>query len=287
MMFLRDDDIQLLIAGGHVEGVRFDGDPNGSSSPVQPCSLDLTIGHIYVPGSISNQLGGSEKPRVSHTLGVGETVVVETTEIFHLPSDVGAFGFPPTTISKVGVLVTNLGHIDPGYDGAIKFTLVNMGRKSYSLRASDKIYTTLLFRLAVPAHTDYRTRNPAVPVHIPTQQIDELLDSLPVDFLDVSSRAKGAAKAAVTDELRNPYRGAIISGVVAAIVLVANFWLTIDRTSELRANLEQHKAAIDRQLSIEKTARSSTEGVEENRRALEQLKSEVVRLSAKVDSRRK
>lgn len=286
-MFLRDDDIQELITAGHVDRVRVDGEPHGSRSPVQPCSLDLTIGQIYVPGSTSYQLGGSGKPRLTHTLGVGETVVVETNEIFHLPSDVGGFGFPPTVISKVGVLVTNLGHIDPGYDGTIKFTLVNMGRKSYSLRAGDNIYTTLLFRLAHAAHADYRTRNPKAAVGVTARQIDELLDSLPVDFLEVSGRAKEAARAAVTDELRSPYRKAVITATVAAIALIANIWLTIDRTSELRAEVVQHEAAMERRLSIEATVLRAKENVDDNRRALVQLKSEVEQLSAKVASERK
>ena len=255
-MFLRDEDLHALITARQVVGVRLDGNPDGPRSPVQPCSLDLTIGHIFVPGSKSSDLGGSAKPRLTHTLGVGETVVVETKEVFHLPSDIGAFGFPPTTISKVGVLVTNLGHIDPGYDGTIKFTLVNMGHKSYSLRAGDNIHTILFFRLEKPVRADYRKRNSQTAGAASSQQMDELLDSLPSDFLDVRKRAEEAAEKAVSDELKNPYRGAVVLLIATVISIGWNLWVTFDRTADLKTKLEDHREAIDQQLAIEATARS-------------------------------
>src|SRR5687768_7061533 len=138
-MFLRDEEIKKLIEDGYIENVRSSGNWNSADSPVQPCSLDLRIGRIYLPTARDSALGSCEKPLTAHTLGVGETVVVETMEVLHLPAHIGAFGFPPTSVSNVGVLVTNLGHIDPGFHGSIKFTLVNMGRKPYSLRRGDNI----------------------------------------------------------------------------------------------------------------------------------------------------
>jgi dCTP deaminase len=286
-MFLRDAEIQLLINSGHVRGVRSVHDPDARDSPIQPCSLDLTIGRIFVPGVPANDLGGAANARFSHTLGVGETVVVETHESFHLPSDVGAFGFPPTTISNVGVLVTNLGHIDPGYDGKIKFTLVNMGRKSYSLQTGQNIYTTLFFKLTYGVRADYRQRSQASGPARSIQRMDELLDSLPSDFLDVDKRADDAAKKAVSEELKNPYRVAIGTFVAMILVVGGNFLITQNQTADLRAEIQDYKLAIDRQLAIEATARSAKESAEATRNGLADLKNEVRELASRIAAPRK
>jgi len=286
-MFLRDVDIEALVNSGHVRGVRSVRDPDARDSPIQPCSLDLTIGRIFVPGVSASDLGGAANARSSHTLEAGETVVVETQESFHLPSDIGAFGFPPTTISKVGVLVTNLGHIDPGYDGTIKFTLVNMGRKSYSLRSGENIYTTLFFRLKDDVRADYRQRSRTGGAAGNTQRMDELLDSLPPDFLDVDSRANEAAKKAVSDELKNPYRLAMGTFITAVVAFGANILITLNQTSDFRAEVQEHKDAIDRQLAIEATARSAKESAEATRQALADLKTEVRELATRVTAPRK
>ena len=250
-MFLRDQDIRDLIAKGGIEHIAdFTSDPDGPKSPVQPCSLDLTIGKIYVPGVSAQGPGGSENPKTAnHLLQPGMTAVVETREVFHLPDKIGAFGFPPTAVSKVAVLLTNLGHIDPGYDGTIRFTLLNMGLDAYTLRVGDPIYTLLLFQLQQDSNKSYRDRHPQINAKTGSIGVDQpLLDSLSVDFLDVTSRAERAASEkateAVSKELRS--RSVLTAIIAAAATLVVSMFSTCSRVDRIEGGLSNLKAEISR-----------------------------------------
>jgi deoxycytidine triphosphate deaminase len=98
-----------LLVKGLKTPVGFDKD-----SPVQPSSIDLHIGSIYVPGTKHGEDGSEDKALTSHTLGPGQTALVTTLETLNLPNNVAAIGFPPSRISAQGILMTNPGHVDPG-----------------------------------------------------------------------------------------------------------------------------------------------------------------------------
>ena len=257
-MFLRDQDIRDLIAKGGIEHIAdFTSDPDGPKSPVQPCSLDLTIGKIYVPGVPAEGPGGSENPKTAnHLLQPGMTAVVETREVFHLPNNIGAFGFPPTAVSKVAVLLTNLGHIDPGYDGTIRFTLLNMGLDAYTLRVGDPIYTLLLFQLQQDSNKSYRDRHPQINTKTGSTGVDQpLLDSLSVDFLDVTSRAERVASEkaaeAVSKELRSRSVLTAVMSVLTAIIAAAatlgvSMFSTCSRVDRIEGGLSNLKAEISK-----------------------------------------
>src|SRR5580658_9219122 len=103
-------------------------------SPVQPSSIDLHIGSILLPGTKLGMDGSEERPLSTRSLGPGETAIITTLETLNLPSNVAAIGFPPSSVSKQGLLMTNPGHVDPGYVGPMHFTVINMGREEFSLR---------------------------------------------------------------------------------------------------------------------------------------------------------
>lgn len=113
---------------------------NTKHSAIQPCSLDLHIGEIFIPQ-------GDDKPLTKHCLKPGETVVIRTMETLHLSNKCAAIGFPPSSISRDGILTTNPGHVDPGYKGAFHITLINMGKKTYPLEKGGLIVTLLVFEL--------------------------------------------------------------------------------------------------------------------------------------------
>src|ERR1700687_808821 len=118
------------------------------NSPVQPSSIDLHIGSIFIPGTQLGDDGCEAKPLHRHTLGPGQTALVTTLEILDLPNNIAAIGFPPSRISAQGLLMTNPGHIDPGYKGPMHFTVINMGRQEFSLRRSGMIVTVLFFEMS-------------------------------------------------------------------------------------------------------------------------------------------
>jgi len=217
-MFLTDQQIlDLIKTGGIVNGPPPLQDPFSKESRVQPCSIDLTIGSIYVPSTHLNKPGDVPTAGSIHSLEPGQTVVVETAEEFHLPGDIAGFGFPPARVSSNGILMTDPGHVDPGYDGKIHLTIVNMGRVAYPLKSGDPVCTVMLFRLGGPPVRDYRQRGP-----YPAWSSKELLDRLSPDFVEVTNRATKVAEDVVQKaqlwQMWVPIIVAIISGV-AAIVL--------------------------------------------------------------------
>lgn len=159
-------------------------------SLVQPCSIDLHIGDIFQPGVKSGKRGSAGNPRSELVLRTGQTAIVTTKESIHLPSDYAGFGFPPSHMSSRALLMTNPGHIDPGYSGQLQFTVINMGREDYVLRSRDVIVSLLIFRLTTKVDADYGVRNPNLSTAISQSNIDRLAP----DFVDVQRRATRIAK---------------------------------------------------------------------------------------------
>jgi deoxycytidine triphosphate deaminase len=125
-----------------------------AESPIQACSVDLHIGKIFIPGKSGKDEGSQDSPLDLHTLESGQTAVVSTLEDLCLPHDISAIGFPPNRISVQGILMTNPGHIDPGYSGPMRFTIINMGKTHFVLRREDPIVTLLFMKLSQPVQKD-------------------------------------------------------------------------------------------------------------------------------------
>ncbi len=271
-MFLRDEDIKALIATNAIENVSdMTSDEDGSKSPIQPSSFDVSIGKIYVPGKFPEELGGVENPLTkNHTLAPGETAIVETAEILHLPEDVGSFGFPPTSVSNVAVLITNLGHIDPGYDGTIRFTLVNMGKNAYSLKARDVIHTMLFFKLNEAPKKCFRDRNPSISTINGLQGVNaELLSSLNTDFLNVGERASNAAKIAVNKQI--PRWSMLTTIAVALIAAGFNYSSFNSKLDAFDKKIEQKLSSIE----LEEKVKELTEKVDKLTQEKNKLKDKV------------
>lgn len=194
-MFLRDAELQRMLKEDPslLEHLNCPDDLDAPESPIQPSSVDLTVGEIYVPfrkkwfGRV-----GAAKGRTDLVIESGETAVVLTGEVCNFPSDIGAIGFPPVKVSSKGLLMTNPGHVDPGFKGRMSFTVINMGREPFPLRKGDQIVTLLLYKMERDARRGWSDRN-----HAPKLEVNEdVLLRLSPDFLDVSRRARKAAAGA-------------------------------------------------------------------------------------------
>ena len=210
MSLLRDKEIITALSAQppYVEGIELPADPYSKDSPVQSSSIDLHVGNIYLPGEKETDPGGAQKPRQDYCLKTGETAVVTSLEKLHLPPDVAAFGFPPSRVSFKGLLMTNPGHVDPGYEGVMRFTVINMAKESYPLEKGGQIVTLLLFRMDGDAHRSWKQRNPGGP-KLPG---DSDISRLSRDFVNVDERAK---KTAIEQGLK---WSAAIAGLVSVIV---------------------------------------------------------------------
>jgi dCTP deaminase len=193
-MIVTDSDLQTLITDPvHPLLTDFDNPLNwqDDKSLVQPSSVDLHIGAIFQPGVKAGKSGSAVSPKSELVLKTGHTAIVGTQESIHLPNNYAAFGFPPSHVSSRALLMTNPGHIDPGYSGQLHFTVINMGREDFVLRSKDLIVTLLVFKLAVPSAVDYAKRNAG---RSPSPITQSSIDLLSQDFVDVEKRAADVAR---------------------------------------------------------------------------------------------
>ena len=213
----------------------------GKDSPIQPSSIDLHIGSIFVPGTQLGQEGAEDKPRTALSLKPGQTAIITTLETLNLAPTIAAIAFPPSSVSQRGLLTTNPGHVDPGYFGPMHFTVINMSREDFNLQGGDIIVTVLFFEMGDPVKVDYRTRNDGVVLGAPAQ---EQINHLSADFLNITERATDLAKAEIRAagakleriELRLnaiPIVGAII---LATLAYLGPQWLGIN---DLKAKVEK------------------------------------------------
>jgi dCTP deaminase len=193
----------------YVEGLEVPQDPYSAKSPVQASSVDLHIGNIYLPGRGENENGGAGNPMFDH-----------------LPADIAGFGFPPSGVSFKGLLMTNPGHVDPGYVGVMRFTVINMAKEKYRLTRGKPIVTLLLFRLSAASHRDWGQRHPEGS-SLPEQAS---VDRLSRDFVDVERRATEIAR-------RESKK---VSGLVSGSLAVLTAFLGLVGSGHLI-----HNAAID------------------------------------------
>jgi deoxycytidine triphosphate deaminase len=193
-------------------------------SAVQPCSIDLHIGEIFLPETKKDEPGHQDSPIRKHILEAGHTAVVTTRESFSLPPDIAGIGFPPDSVSSQGILMTNPGHVDPGYKGSLRFTLINMGSGDYELREGDSIVTMLLFELSSPVQKDYASRRAGQSKH---GGIQDTLNHLAADFVNVEKRAAKIATMEVGKAaLWAAVMPAFVSGIIALITALAVSWFS-------------------------------------------------------------
>lgn len=196
MTLLSDSKLKALVASEQAVT-----SPNGPDSIlVEPASIDFRIGRIIVPGSPD----ATGTPKQFHTLHQGATAAVLTLEQFKLPAGIGAITFPPSRVAFRGLLVTNPGHIDPGYEGPMRFMVINMGRDPYELRVGDAIATVMLFRTEEDAAKPYEN----------SKVVADFVPPMSPDFLDITSRAEEAAKEAVSS-----VRKSVIGWVAGAFLV--------------------------------------------------------------------
>lgn len=272
MGLLKDSEIVPLVerATPIIKNVDKPSDWYTSKSPVQPSSIDLHIGKIFLPipkkfsiDSLISKIGflinrKAEAKEVEfierHALKHGETVVVETKEEFDLTGDIGGFGFPPSRVSRKGILMTNPGHIDPGFRGKITFTVINMAKESYILASGDEIFTVLLFSLNGKPESDWKSRKEkegsSSSQMYPNQKE---LSMLSPDFMDINQRAENIAK-------REIHRasfglawmkvwGTLIVGIIPAI---AAYYFSIQaQNKDLRKELEPRLVSLEKKADIQ------------------------------------
>ncbi|AXI45845.1 hypothetical protein C1J03_07245 [Sulfitobacter sp. SK012] len=166
-------------------------DITSSNCPIQASSLDLSVGEIYFPTSKKMDEEHTLRGETGYRLAAGDSIVIETLEELSLKENISGICFPPARLARDGLLMTNPGHIDPGFSGKLTFTLINFGREECSLRKGDPISTFLFFDLGPGAQVPYNERLPKTEPK--SGKIPRILNKLSPDFANFSERAENAA----------------------------------------------------------------------------------------------
>lgn len=148
-MLLADKDLRKLVLNNQVISGHENGELNRN---INPASIDLTIGNIFAHNAdvleVRNSDDMAKLQGESKVLHPGEMVIIKVSEHFNMPKKHGGIIFTPNSLSKRGLLMTNPGHIDPGFEGHITVCLVNMGKQQQELKKDDTIATLLVFQLS-------------------------------------------------------------------------------------------------------------------------------------------
>jgi len=181
------------------------------------------------------------------SLNQGETAVVETHEYLRVPNTLAGIGFPPSSVSRDGLLMTNPGHVDPGFRGRLKFTVINMGKKPIELAAGKPICTLLFFRINAPEYAYDKLDNTDKP-QPPSDS--SLLRKLSKDFLEFDRRIKTeVSKGVAAAQIITP----IIAGVLAvALTLLVGYLNDIGGIKVKMEGLEKSIAAQDLKARVDK-----------------------------------
>jgi dCTP deaminase len=132
---LNDTEMRTLVRAQQlVHGL----DPSRIDDYVHGCAIEFHVGDIFVPGSKPGKLGSASRPRkdLPHSLEEGETAVITTLESFALDDKHTAVVFPVSSVSFKGLLMTNPGHVDPGFNGPLHVTVINMGKNIRARKGS-------------------------------------------------------------------------------------------------------------------------------------------------------
>jgi dCTP deaminase len=174
----------------------------------------------------------------------GQTAVLTTQEHLRMRPNLAAIGFPPSHVSVQGILMTNPGHVDPGFVGPMHLTVINMGRDAYDISVGDGIVTVLFFELDADVAADYSVRNPG-----PLSEPD--VNKLSRDFVNVENRAREIAKNAV---IRAGVYGAIGALLLTVVMQIVPYYL--GGIEEIKRN----QAVLTEQIS---TLRDQVKSLEE------------------------
>src|SRR6266478_5025281 len=196
-------------------------------SPVQPASLDLTVGLVFEPCREDQNKQDLPVGETRYVLKPGHTAIVLTREELKMPNNLLAIGFPPSKVVSVnGILMTNPGQVDPGYEGRLRFTVINMGRKDFVLTEGDVIVSLILMELKSTSQSDWLTRHSGQKGGPITW---ENLNRVSSDFVNVEARAREIAQKAIQDaELKVKILGLVLPVIATILTLVASIlvsWL--------------------------------------------------------------
>jgi deoxycytidine triphosphate deaminase len=243
---LRDKEISQMVAtASPIVSEINASDYKSKESPIQASSVDLSVGEIFRPYSDSLWRHFTSEVGEAHDeviLKQGETVTIRTRECLKMPANVAGIAFPPSRISTKGLLMTNVGHVDAGYQGYLHMTVINMGKKPHSIRRGDRLVSLLLFQMADNAEVSWLERRGGA-VSDERSLVQTAQQALSVDFMNVNQRAHSAATNTIMKNTLLQWLLPIVLSV--AFVYITMVSTTQSQLSELRGKVDSIGSDID------------------------------------------
>jgi deoxycytidine triphosphate deaminase len=217
------------------------------NSPVESCSIDLHIGDIYIPETKHKSYGGKFNPEINYTLEPGNSVLVRTDETLNMPADIGAICFAPFRYSIKGLLIVNIGHIDPGYKGKLHYTVVNLGKKEFNLNKNDVISTLLVFKLSDKTKLFGAEQFININGKKISKTVNDSLPYLSKTFMNFEKKAKQIVKKEINyAQLTVP----ILTGLVSILLTIYLniFVFNVDKVKI--ATIESNLVSVEKKIDI-------------------------------------
>lgn len=259
MCFLTDSELKRLFKADSlpIRGIEKveENELDSINSQIQPCSIDLRISEIFLP-SKNNKKGPATRYRTNqYQLGVGESVKITTRETFDLGNAYGGLLLAPARLTRRGIIVPDIGHIDPGFKGDLRITLINMGRHPYELKSGDTIATVLLFRLAEPCAVGLRDRKGAQPYATGLEDIEHLAP----DFLLIEKRAQDLSRKEAKAALgQSGWKFAFLSVFLPIVLGILTAFVAY--YFQVRSGLDDFKTSVNAKLdALEKKSDALSE----------------------------
>lgn len=195
MSFISNTEIRDLYHKGVVlvEGLHSSEFHESVRGSLEAASIKLKVGDIFQePKRTTNMSSPSSLDFVD--LEQGQMAFVLTSESVNLPPDIGGLMFSKSGgLAERGILITNTGHIDPGYNGRLRYAVVNMGNAPFHLKKGDFLVKVMFFKMYKAASPDWKGLHEQ-PLPPTSYQISLLGKSLAAMHSKVEETARIAAQ---------------------------------------------------------------------------------------------
>jgi dCTP deaminase len=150
-------------------------------------------------------------------------------------------------------MMTNPGHIDPGYKGHLTFTAINMGKGNFELRQRDPICTVVFLKMCEVAAVPYRQLKEARGARPGASLNQQLLDRLSRDFLGVDDRSRRhASRAVARAQWLIPIVTSALAAVIGGVASLAVYFLNpIEAVKDRLALVEAKLGAIGSEVDLQ------------------------------------
>jgi deoxycytidine triphosphate deaminase len=262
---LTNTEIQSLIAKNNIK--------NWRSKGVQPASYDMAIGTIFRDGEIINDQHVKAKDPV--IIQPGEVVSMLTFEELDLPDDIAATAYAMNAQSSEGLLVLNLGHVDPGYKGALSVVALNLRKVPLALQLGDDIFTIVFNRLGQSSSPTYGSiyglgptrpdRERSVNKKVVEKSIESLDKLLSISHRDINELIRDHWMSRII--FGCTVIGAIFAIIAAVFAVIPVFQSNGTQGNSISMNGSSHSSGVQPPTNSQSKAPPSAEGSTDARSA--------------------